>query len=708
MQNETNETGIGQSHIPAVKAGKYTVIASLDNELNKGKIQKTEFHVAGYNHQIPHHEVLAVYPIHEGKGNYAGVFPHIQFRRSTLPWEYECLANGEQLPYLFVVLIKEDEFQQKEVETEESHTDHLAGALESEPKTVTLLKFKPGSEIAPPVDLISSLAHVRVQKHREIAALNLPEETSILMAHRMVEPDTEYRAFVCYYAEVNENSGMISRTTAQASSCVVLHEWSFESIGNELYRIDLKKLKNHPDFKYFSGVKDSEVSDYEGLKKLIDGKAENPSYRKLQKLIGENEKFLDNKNKQFDKLKSKLAGESAIRSAERGGGVPADPNIKNEKITHAFEASRRKLEESNNHILEYLEYNGKTLKGFLHELDIRAFKTRLVTKSEAANRLLNIGKVPLEHQLKGGGKMVSWYQGPFVSRKYTFDFKIFNGVSGDDYLPDHADRLLLFNEETKMYDMTYASAWQLGRLMIMNDHKVLQELKKWKYDISLNRLVEEQNRTTHLLRLSTDDSVYRLPAVLSDYVAGFLKFENFPLYYLFPHNEISTGESCTYFKIDNSWLLAFLYGIFSTGPKLEKELFRNYVLGNAAISAVFNEETESYGIALQSQIIRNWPHLIIGLDGKFDFKFITGINSSLRLYVTDENFDEIQMYLKNENAHFAVDYSGTAGSEAFITTVQDGYRVNGRPVPSGKLPFDLLYKQPFVNFKITAPAEEML
>jgi hypothetical protein len=699
MKNEPNEIGIGPSHIPAVKAGKYTVIASLDNELNKGKTQKTEFHVAGYNRRIPQDEVLAVYPIAEGKGNYAGVFPHIQFRRSTLPWEYECLVNGEQLPYLFLVLVKENEFQQKEAEREESHTDYLSGSTESGRKAVTLLKFKQGSRITPPVELISSLAHVRVQKHEEIAALNLPEETSLLMAHRMVEPNTEYHAFVCYYAEINGNSGMISRAVAQTSVCVVLYEWSFESIGNKLYRIDLKKLKNHPDFRQFSGVQDSGVFIYEDLKRLIDSKSDHPSYRELQKLIEENEKLLDKKNGQFDTFKSRLADENPEGSpAERAGAIPADLN--HEKITRTFEAGQEKLEKSNSHILEYLEYNGKTLKGFLHELDLRAFKTRLVTKSEAANRLLNIGKFPLEHQLKGGGKMVSWYQGPFVSRKYTFDFKILNGFSEDDCLPDHSDRLLLFNEETKMYDMTYAAAWQLGRLMIMNDNKVLQELKKWKYDIALDQLVKEQNRTTHLLRLSTDDSVYQLPAVLSDYAAGFLKFENFPLYYLFPHEDVSSEESCTYFKIDHSWLLAFLYGMFSAGPKLKKDLFKDYVLGNAAISNVFDEETESYGIALQSQVIRNWPHLITALDGGFDFKFVTGINSSLRLYVTGKNVNEVKMYLKGENGHFAVDYSGASGESTFITKAPDGYSINGRIIPAGRLPFDLLYKQPFVTFNI--------
>lgn len=705
MGNEINETGIGLSHIPTVQAGKYTVNAFLENGLNAGIPQKTEFYVAGYDNLIPQNEVLAMYPINKGKGNYAGVFPHIQFRRSTLPWEYRCTFNGEMLPYLFLVLVKEEEFQQGKVRIEESSTDYLADSLESERKIITLLNFEDGPEITPPLNLMTSLAHVRVQKHQEISALNLPEETGILISHRMVKPDTKYRAFVCYYVEINHLSGMISRTEAKTSSCLVLNEWSFESIGTELYQIDTKKIKNHPDFKDFAGAEDSEILDYEGLKAMIESHKENPSYRELLRLIEENEKFLNEKKAEFDKFKLKLKDENPIRSSvEKGRGNPAAIKKENNDITHTFQEKQEKSEEKNNHILEYLEYNGKTLKGLLHELEIQAFKTNLVTENEAANRLFNLAKVPLEHQLKGGGKMVSWYQGPFVNRKYSFDLEAFiknNTASPGNYLPDHADRLILFNEDTKMYDMTYAAAWQLGRLMIMNDNKVLQALKKWKYDLSLNELIEEQNHTTHLMKLPADDSVYEIPAILCNYVAGFLKFENFPLYYLFPHADLSTGESCKYFKIDNSWLLAFLFGIFSTGPKLKAGVFKNCVLGNAVIREIFNYETEQYGIILQSQIIKNWPHLIVELNGNFNFKVVTSITGSLRLYITDENFDEIQMYLKNENAHFAVEYSKTSDAGEFISKKDGGYMINGQEIPEGKLPFELLYKQPYVDFKIT-------
>lgn len=711
MGNEFKEIGIGLSHIPTIQSGKYTINAFLENGLNNGNPQHTTFYVAGYHDMIPQNEVLTVYPISEGIGNYAGVFPHIQFKRSTLPWEYVHKFNEERVPYLFLVLVKETEFQQKRVEIIESDTDHLTDALESEKKTITILKFEPGSEIPPPLSLLSALAHVRVQQHTEIALLNLPEETSILTAHRMVEPDTRYRVFVCSYVEINDHSKMVSVTEDRTSTCLVLHEWSFESIGKELYQIDTKKLRNHPNFKDFEGIEDAGISDYEDLKSRLETHKENPSYLALLRLVNDNEKFLKAKEARFNSFKQKLKDENPFDlSTEEGKEGQAKIKKENDTARHLFEENEKIAEKQNNHILEYLEYNGKTLKGLLHELGLQPFKTNLFTKNEAANRLFNVAKVPLAHHLKGGGKMISWYQGPFASRNYFFDLEGFqkekdSGGAADHDLPDHADHLILFNDDTKMYDMTYASAWQLGRLMIMNDNKVLQELKKWKYDLALNQLIEEQNNTTHLVQLSTDNSVDQMPALLSHYVAGFLKFENFPLYYLFPHADFSTEESCKYFKIDRSWLLAFLFGIFSTGSRLKTSVFKNLVLGNAVIRDVFSYETECYGIVLQSQIIKNWPHLVVELNKDFNFKFVTTINSSLRLYVTDRHFDEIQLYLKSENAHFAVEYPKTPHTNEYISKIEDGYTINGRIILQGKLPFELLYKQPYVQFKITKTSD---
>ncbi|MGO4710380.1 hypothetical protein AB4Y90_15010, partial [Chryseobacterium sp. 2TAF14] len=79
------ETGIAPSHIPTIVSGKYEIKGNLQNNLSNAHEQAVTFYVAGYNYTIPQNEVLTMYPPTEHTGNFAGTFPHIQFRRSTLP-----------------------------------------------------------------------------------------------------------------------------------------------------------------------------------------------------------------------------------------------------------------------------------------------------------------------------------------------------------------------------------------------------------------------------------------------------------------------------------------------------------------------------------------------------------------------------------------------------------------------------------------------
>ncbi|PAM95147.1 hypothetical protein B4N84_07650 [Flavobacterium sp. IR1] len=702
--------GLAPYHIPKLPFGNYNIVANLNQKsnndqiestvLNEGNKQEIKFLVAGYNATIPQNEILAVYPPIEHIGNFAGTFPHIQFRRSTLPWEYEIKNGSDRLPYIFLVLLKEDELSQiKIIETDTNQLDNSTESLD-EPKPLKVLNCN-NSELFPKADLIKNLAHVRVQEHTEIKNLNLPKETSILVSHRMVEPNTKYRAFVCYYAkEMTDKYKMITDIVTHPNSCVILNEWSFESIGADLYQIDKDKLKNHPVYNIFSeNLKDSEIDTLKEIKSYTNAI--------LKELIEKNEEYLKDRKLRWEKWDKK----NDIKGFE----------------------DQEKNEEGNNQILEYLQYNGKNLKGYLHELKLQPFKTKQYNNlpGDTIQKLLNIGKVSLEHQLKAGGKMVSWYQGPFTNNKSKF-----NILEKFETVPDHQDYLNLFNEDTGMYDMTYSAAWQLGRLMIMNDNKVLQELKKWKYELELYNLVLEQNKLSHLPDLSIQEP--SIPDMLMNYVTELIRFRNFPLYYLLPHPELSTEESIKYFKIDNSWTIAFLFGIFSAGPRLSLVDFKKYLFENPKnlfkenlkslmpkesdkiddffkefdnpeckkkrqdieifsdlisqikneLWYVFNLKKDYYGILLQSQTIKNWPHLVVELNESHNFHYVTTINNTLRLYITDKPFSSIELYLKNENAHFGKEYKSS--DNKFITTYQDSVTTANNN----------LYKQPRVVFNI--------
>lgn len=666
MANE--EIGIAASHIPTIASGKYEVKANLQNNLADVQRQDVAFYIAGYNHAIPQNEVLAMYPPMEHTGNFAGTFPHIQFRRSTLPWEYHCEAKGKRIPYIFLVLLKEEELASGKFEILEKNTNALKDALEeaTEPKPLKILNaLKDNDGILPSIDLMSQLAHARIQEHKELTELNLPKETSIVISHRMVEPDTRYRAFVCYYStEIVDNEdkyqlSIASENNAYQSTrtCVVLSEWSFESIAAGLYQIDANKLKHHPEFdKFKKDLVDSPITTLEQLKTKANAE--------LIKLISTNETYLEGRADRWTKMPEPRSMDDFERI---------------EKISFGSE---------NNHILEFLKYNGKNLKGYLHELKLQPFKTNIDPNNKAVTKLIDVAKVPLEHQLKAGGKIISWYQGPFTNWNYSFDLKKWSDDKEWKHLPDHQDYLNLFNEDTGMYDMTYAAAWQLGRLKIMNDNKVFQELKKWKYELELHNLVMEQNKYSHLPSLEVPQP--SVPDALSNYVAELIQFRNFPIYYLLPHMDLSTEESIKYFKIDNSWILSFLFGIFSAGPRLSIEDFQHYILADKAINAIFDNDKNYYGILLQSQTIKNWPHLVVELDKSHSFHYVTSLNNTLRLYVTDQKFSNIGMYLKNENAHFGTEYTETTRK----------YIPDGNNEDSVAIAKRYLYKQPRIEFDI--------
>jgi hypothetical protein len=90
---------------------------------------------------------------------------------------------------------------------------------------------------------------------------------------------------------------------------------------------------------------------------------------------------------------------------------------------------------------------------------------------KAVTTSLNMGFVPLNHHTRQGDQTVSWYRGPFVP---------FN-ISGSLTIPvTSADAVTRYNPDTGMFDTAYAAAWQLGRLMALQNKKFAETLYNWK------------------------------------------------------------------------------------------------------------------------------------------------------------------------------------------------------------------------------------
>lgn len=91
--------------------------------------------------------------------------------------------------------------------------------------------------------------------------------------------------------------------------------------------------------------------------------------------------------------------------------------------------------------------------------------------NQSVQNAFGMGYTAMNHQLRNGDRTVSWYRGPLLPLQ-TPDF----------FSPSYsnADPLMRFDPTIGMFDATYASAWQLGKLMALRDNGYAQTLVRWK------------------------------------------------------------------------------------------------------------------------------------------------------------------------------------------------------------------------------------
>lgn len=99
---------------------------------------------------------------------------------------------------------------------------------------------------------------------------------------------------------------------------------------------------------------------------------------------------------------------------------------------------------------------------------------------------LDMGYVPLDNNLRTGGKTVSWYRGPLVPYSIS-EAKVSFPISS----PDQAK---VFDPTTGMFDLSYASAWSIGRMISLQDTSFSSALYTWKKGLTQKTVnaVEEE------------------------------------------------------------------------------------------------------------------------------------------------------------------------------------------------------------------------
>lgn len=224
--------------------------------------------------------------------------------------------------------------------------------------------------------------------------------------------------------------------------------------------------------------------------------------------------------------------------------------------------------------------------------------------SQDAETYLAMGCVLLPHTLRNGETTRSWYHGPLIPGENT---------TPDGEAPSlpirSSDRLVRYNPTYGMFDVSYAAAWELGRLLTLQSKTVSTDLYLWKRTHALN--VQATERELTHLPFDPPDKTQEFPNSLQAWFQRLQRLEGVPFNYLVPDERLLPKETIGFFFVDWLWLECLLDGAFSIGRvteadhNLEKSLRDN--LRADHLSPPSRQEVT--GVVLRSDLVAGWPDL---------------------------------------------------------------------------------------------------
>lgn len=220
--------------------------------------------------------------------------------------------------------------------------------------------------------------------------------------------------------------------------------------------------------------------------------------------------------------------------------------------------------------------------------------------AQAARRFVELGYTPLPHHLRTGDKTVSWYHGPLAPAIHDnshADLPI--------QLPARtADVLARYLPEYGMFDVSYAAAWELGRLLTLQSKQVAITLYQWKR----THAAAIKNARYHLdhLPFARLEGEADLPEVVQLWFVDLALLRGAPFDYLVPDTRMLPVESIRFFRVDPYWVECLLDGAFSIGRVSEADRQRDHAADTQANAEADNQLS---GFLLRSAVVSGWPDL---------------------------------------------------------------------------------------------------
>ncbi|MFB8793168.1 MAG: hypothetical protein U7126_02795 [Microcoleus sp.] len=221
-------------------------------------------------------------------------------------------------------------------------------------------------------------------------------------------------------------------------------------------------------------------------------------------------------------------------------------------------------------------------------------------QNREANNYLKQGYVPLPHALRQGDKTISWYHSPLSPGKSS------------DKLSEPvpmADALVRYDSHSGLFDVSYAAAWELGRMLTLQNQRLAVELFNWKRANAQN-LNQLQLQVLHLpFQGEANDSNVNLPEAIANWFADLELLKGIPFNYLVPAERLLPPEALRFFWVDSYWVDCLQDGAFSMGRVTSSDL-KTDTTTRSGTSEIKADELIT-GLLLHSEVVSGWPGLEI-------------------------------------------------------------------------------------------------
>jgi hypothetical protein len=324
---------------------------------------------------------------------------------------------------------------------------------------------------------------------------------------------------------------------------------------------------------------------------------------------------------------------------------------------------------------------------------------RLPSSSSQDPRVINalaMGYTACSHQTRLGATIYSWYRGPLVPFAASTSSRLTSPAR-------NADALLRYNPETGMFDASYSAAWQLGRLLALQNKEYAMALYRWRHDSQAGSAPP--------------------PDIVTHWLGRLALLFGIPFNYLVPDERMLPADALRFFQVDPLWMDCLMDGAFSMGRSTSAALTHDAALIDqiraGAIAAARKMrptwleqagagsgggETASpgdgtiSGFLLRSEVLTTHPGVemrgFAGTDPNDEgaplamLRYET-LSPNVRLCMFDGTVGHIKFRQPSEGLHFGLDSTGNAfnkrlralsSGQEIDTTVSVDFRAGNKDV----------------------------